>query len=270
MHLPIELIATPNYSCVMLLLPPSGLSATLSEATLDRRHTSSISCPWVSPDPENEACADSRFSRRGFLSAAGAALLAFGATRAEAAVGVDRGMDVGNSNPSAIQSGFKAEVPGAIPDDFWERPRTLTIQRAGSGSPQELTYWKNGKIVPSEYWQICAILRDVRANVMTTIDPGLLDVLRGVQGYYDAWGWPQHLVITSGFRTVATNRALSREGSAKNSFHVKGQAVDMYIPGVPPRDVALLGMHLKQGGVGFYPTKGFTHLDTGTLRTWRG
>lgn len=254
----------------MHLLPPPGLTATLSPETLDHKHTSRFNCEWVSPDPDQQASGSSRLSRRGFLVAAGAALCAFGATREAHAMAAESGSELTSANLSPVQSAFTPKVPGVVEKDFWEQPRILRLQRNGTGKVHELVYWEKGKLVPSAYWQVCALLRDVRANTMTSIDPALLDVLRGVAGYYEAWGWPSHMVITSGFRTQATNRALSREGSAKDSFHVKGRAVDMYIPGVPPRDVSLLGMHMKQGGVGFYPTKGFTHLDTGSLRTWRG
>lgn len=131
-------------------------------------------------------------------------------------------------------------------------------------------YWKDGKLLSEGYWQACAMLRDVTANVMTTIDPTILDVLRGVSGYYEAWNYRKPLTLTSGFRTVKTNNALSKEGGAKNSMHLYGKAVDLYIQGVPPRDIGALGMHLQQGGVGFYPNRGFTHLDTGRLRAWVG
>lgn len=255
-----------------MFTPPKGLAATLSENVLDHRHTASFDCPWASPNPEIESLGSNRSSRRGFLTAAAAALFAFGVhDKAMAADNLDTGAELWSESPNFIKvAGKGAGKLGDIPKDFWERPRSLRLQRSGNGKVLELVYWKDGKLIPSAYWQICALMRDVRANVMTTIDPGLLDILRGVAGYYEAWGWPHHTIVTSGFRTVATNRALSREGSAKNSYHVQGKAVDMYIPGVPPRDVALLGMHLKQGGVGFYPSKGFTHLDTGSLRTWRG
>ncbi len=114
------------------------------------------------------------------------------------------------------------------------------------------------------------MLRDVQANVMTTMDPTVLDILRGVLGFYQAWRWPHPIVVTSGFRTVATNNRYLKEGAARNSMHLYGKGVDLFIPGIPAKDVAALGVHLQQGGVGFYPDRGFTHLDTGRLRLWRG
>ena len=159
---------------------------------------------------------------------------------------------------------------GEIPADFWERPRELWLQRQGTREAVQAVYWKDGAILPEGYWQLCAVLRDVRANRMTTMDPTILDVLRGVLGYYQAWRWPYPIVVTSGFRTVQTNNALKSEGAAKNSMHLYGRAADVYMPGASVRDIGLLGMHMQRGGVGFYPSKGFTHLDTGRLRAWKG
>lgn len=159
---------------------------------------------------------------------------------------------------------------GQIPRDFWERPRTLWLHRKETGEQLRVAYFERGQLVPQAYWQVCTLMRDVRANVMTAMDPALLDVLRGIMGYYEAWGWNYPLVINSGYRTERTNRALAAEGAAKNSLHLSGRAADVWMPGIPTRDVGALGMHFRQGGVGFYPSKGFVHLDTGRTRTWRG
>lgn len=159
---------------------------------------------------------------------------------------------------------------GEIPADFWNRPRTLKLRRQQTGEQIEATYWADGALQESGYWQVCALLRDVRANRMTTMDPMLLDILRGIQGYYEAWRWNHPLVITSGFRTEATNRALSKEGAAKNSMHLYGRAADCYMAGIDPSNVARLALHMQTGGVGFYPSKNFVHIDTGRRRYWKG
>lgn len=155
-----------------------------------------------------------------------------------------------------------------MPTDFWERPRELWLRRHGTKEEVRLTYWRDGALVADGYWQACAVLRDRKANRMTAIDPAVLDVLRGIHGYYEAWRWKHPIVITSGYRTGATNS--STEGAAKNSMHLFGKAVDLYVPGIPVDHIRRLGLYLQQGGVGYYPDNGFTHLDTGKIRTWRG
>ena len=154
------------------------------------------------------------------------------------------------------------------PQEFWERPRELWLRRHKLKEEIRIVYWKDGQLVPEGYWQACALLRDVRANRMTTMDPTVLDVLRGIQGYYEQWDWKHPIVITSGYRTSQTNGGL--EGAAKNSMHLYGKAVDLYVPGIPIDHIRRLGLYLQQGGVGYYPDRGFAHLDTGKLRSWRG
>lgn len=155
-------------------------------------------------------------------------------------------------------------------DSFWAQPRELWLHRNDTRQQVRVVYWKDGVLVPEGYWQACALMRDVRANVMTAMDPVLLDVMYGVLGYYRAWGWPYPLVVNSGYRTEKTNQSLRAEGAARNSMHLYGRAVDLYMPGVPIADVGRLALYFRQGGVGFYENKRFVHLDSGRLRAWRG
>jgi uncharacterized protein YcbK (DUF882 family) len=153
-----------------------------------------------------------------------------------------------------------------IQRSFWDRPRELVLQRQETGETVRAVYWQNGAFNADGYWRICALLRDVKQNIMTTMDPGLLDVLRGILGYYEQFNWNKPLVVLSGYRTIKTNNGL--EGAARNSMHLYGRAADIYIPGIPTLDLARLGLYFQRGGVGFYPDNGFVHLDTGTVRTW--
>ena len=57
---------------------------------------------------------------------------------------------------------------------------------------------------------------------------------------------------------------------ASNSFHIRGQAVDIQLSGVPLIKVKQAAESLSNGGVGYYPRSNFVHVDTGPVRTWRG
>jgi uncharacterized protein YcbK (DUF882 family) len=175
----------------------------------------------------------------------------------------------GDPAPATLPESVDAPRLGHVSPDFWRAPRTLWLYRNETREQVRATYFADGRIQPEGYWKLCTLLRDVRANAMTAMDPTLLDVLRGIVGYYEAWQWRYPLVVNSGFRTEATNRALLREGAVRNSLHLNGRAADVWMPGVPVRDVGALGLHFRQGGVGFYVGKGFVHLDTGRLRSWR-
>jgi len=208
-------------------------------------------------------------SRRGFLATATAAL-SFAAHAAPSPGPMAFGPgDTERAEASAPSlESQQAATPGQISPDFWERPRELWLRRHNTKEEERVVYWKDGELQAEGYWRACALLRDRQANLMTAIDPTVLDVLRGIHGYYEAWNWPHPIVVTSGYRTKATNA--KTEKAAQNSMHLYGKAVDLFVPGIPADHVRRLGMYLQQGGVGFYPNRGFTHLDTGKLRSWRG
>jgi uncharacterized protein YcbK (DUF882 family) len=51
---------------------------------------------------------------------------------------------------------------------------------------------------------------------------------------------------------------------------MQGRAIDVRMSGVDCQDLAARAESLKQGGVGYYRSSNFVHLDTGAFRTWRG
>ena len=60
----------------------------------------------------------------------------------------------------------------------------------------------------------------------------------------------------------------SNGGVAKKSYHMRGMAIDVRLP---ERDLARLrrtAMAMKRGGVGYYPSSGFIHVDVGPVRYW--
>ncbi len=58
-----------------------------------------------------------------------------------------------------------------------------------------------------------------------------------------------------------------RVGGAKNSYHLKGMAVDIAVKGLTPLQVqARLAGQKIIGGLGSYP--GFTHIDRNGKRQW--
>ena len=76
--------------------------------------------------------------------------------------------------------------------------------------------------------------------------------------------------VISGYRSVETNRMLAEmnPGVARNSYHTKGQAIDLRIEGIETSAIRDMGIRLRVGGVGFYKKSNFVHLDTGPRRHW--
>jgi uncharacterized protein YcbK (DUF882 family) len=91
-------------------------------------------------------------------------------------------------------------------------------------------------------------------------------VLCGLQNWLAFNGLHQPIHVNSGYRTFATN--WNTEGSALNSRHVLGRAVDITVPGVTLARLAGMASVFGQGGVGMYLNKGFVHVDTGEERVW--
>jgi uncharacterized protein YcbK (DUF882 family) len=76
--------------------------------------------------------------------------------------------------------------------------------------------------------------------------------------------------VISGYRSPAYNESLRQKGRgvAKHSLHIEGKAVDIRVPGVKLSNLRRAAMSLQYGGVGYYPSTGFVHLDSGNFRTW--
>ena len=110
-------------------------------------------------------------------------------------------------------------------------------------------------------------LRDFRTEDVHTIDPTLLNILYSIQQKSGSKGV---IEIISGYRSPATNKKLhsKNSGVAKQSLHMKGQALDFRLTDLKTRDLRDVAISLHQGGVGYYSKSDFVHIDTGRHRTW--
>jgi uncharacterized protein YcbK (DUF882 family) len=158
-------------------------------------------------------------------------------------------------SPSRIA---RAAVTGARRLSFY----SLHTQEALS-----TVFWQDGHLVPDALAEIDWHLRDFRTGEVLGIDPGLLDLLHRL-GRRMAYDGPIHVI--SGYRSARTNAMLAAQsgGVAKNSYHVRGMAIDLRLPGRSLRDVQRAALDLARGGVGFYPRSDFVHVDTGPVRAW--
>ena len=88
------------------------------------------------------------------------------------------------------------------------------------------------------------------------IDVDLVAKLQDLRTYLN-----KPITITSGYRTDSYNKQC---GGADNSYHLKGQAVDIYCSGVKPIVIALWAEFNNLGGIGVYLDRSqeFVHIDT--------
>ena len=92
------------------------------------------------------------------------------------------------------------------------------------------------------------------------IVPAAMDRLQKLR---DATGVP--MIVTSGYRSPAHNRAV---GGVKNSRHLRGEAFDIVMANHDPAEFEALAREVGFTGFGFYPDKGFMHIDIGDRREW--
>ncbi len=145
--------------------------------------------------------------------------------------------------------------------------RTLNLYHSHTGESIQATFRVNGSYDPATLEKLNWFLRDWRNNDRTRMDPRLFDVIWEA---YRTAGATQPIVIVSAYRSPQTNAMLRRRshGVAERSQHILGRAMDTTMPGMPMERIREIGMRLQHGGVGWYPSSNFVHLDIGNVRAW--
>ncbi|WP_319783529.1 YcbK family protein [Oceanisphaera sp. IT1-181] len=145
--------------------------------------------------------------------------------------------------------------------------RKLSLHSINTGEQVTASFWEEGRYLKEGLNTLNRIMRDYRAEEQSEIDPKLYDQLYLLQHRLGKVG---EIQIISGYRSPSTNAMLRRtsSGVAKKSYHMKGQAIDLRLPGVPLAQLRQAALNLKVGGVGYYPSSNFVHLDTGPVRSW--
>ena len=113
------------------------------------------------------------------------------------------------------------------------------------------------------------LLRDHRNNQQHPIDVALYDHLADLA---EMAGVEPRYEIISAYRSPASNAALHERsaGVAVHSLHLEGRAIDVRLRGVDCARLADLARNNQRGGVGYYRTSDFVHVDTGRVRSWQG
>ena len=130
-----------------------------------------------------------------------------------------------------------------------------------------VTYKRRGRYDENALQQINQLMRDWREDELVKMDPHVIDLLWEV---HHEVGAKEPIWVVCGYRSTATNSQLRRRSSgvAKFSQHMSGKAIDFHIPGVALERICEAGLRAQRGGVGIYPSSGFVHMDTGSVRHW--
>lgn len=100
----------------------------------------------------------------------------------------------------------------------------------------------------------------------TIINPKLVEYVQKIRDHFG-----KSITVTSGYRCPVHNK---RIGGATGSRHSKGDAADIVVQGVTPREVAKYAESIGIKGIGLYETSAdgyFTHIDTRDKKSfWYG
>lgn len=159
---------------------------------------------------------------------------------------------------------------GARKAPRFRQDKQLWLHNVHTGQIAKITFFAEGQWQKSGLREIAHLLRDHRSNQHRPMDLNLILLMASLKDLLD---YRKPFDVISGYRCPATNARLRRAGRgvAKNSYHVKGKAVDIHFRGLTLQRAHKAACALAKGGVGLYPSSGFVHMDVrGHFVKWHG
>ena len=147
--------------------------------------------------------------------------------------------------------------------------RRLVLFNTHTGELLDTLYYRDGGYDAAELGRLDWLLRDHRSSEMLPIAQDLFDLLHELAA---AAGREPRYEIISAYRSPATNAMLAATtgGVSAKSLHMQGRAIDVRLSGYPTAGLRDLALAKRAGGVGYYPSSDFVHLDLGAVRSWSG
>ena len=171
-----------------------------------------------------------------------------------------------------LQMGLVAVACATATPALAMMPRTkgiknLSFHNLHTDEHLQTSFWKDGSYSRAELEKINKILRDHRSGDVFPMRPKLLDLVYDLQRNLGHHGT---IEVISGYRSPKTNAMLCShsDGVARHSLHTQGMAIDLRLNGVSLRQVQNAALFMSRGGVGFYPSSDFVHVDVGPVRRW--
>lgn len=145
--------------------------------------------------------------------------------------------------------------------------RRLAFRHLHTGEELSVRYYHHGRYDAQALAGINHLLRDFRTGEVHPIAPALLDQLCVVHRLI---GSDAPFEIISAYRSPATNAMLHRasNGVASGSLHMQGKAIDVRLADTRTRRLRDAALKMGAGGVGYYASSNFVHLDIGRRRHW--
>jgi len=134
----------------------------------------------------------------------------------------------------------------------------------------DIVYRRGDTYIPEALNQLDHYLRDHRTGDMRHFDPRLFDLLYDLTASLGDSGG--EIDVVCGYRTPASNEFLRTRGTqtgvARHSLHMQAEAIDIRLPGIPTSELRDAALRLHRGGVGYYRSSDFVHVDVGRVRQW--
>ncbi len=146
----------------------------------------------------------------------------------------------------------------------------LRLNNLHTGESLDVAYRVGDRYLPSSVTLLNHFLRDYRTGEDADYDLAEFDLLYDLLG---TLGQPEATInIICGYRSPETNEYLRTRapvtGVAENSQHTLSRAIDISVPGVSTERLRDAALSLGRGGVGYYPSSHFVHVDVGPVREW--
>jgi len=126
----------------------------------------------------------------------------------------------------------------------------FTVQSVNTGEEMEVRLnHATGELEAESYRRLRHLMRCLHTGAESPIDPRLIDLLYRISARTH-----QKILLVSGFRAPMYSLA-------KLSYHTRGMAADIRIPGMTPLMARDLAESMGVKGLGYYPVSGFIHVD---------
>ncbi len=134
----------------------------------------------------------------------------------------------------------------------------------------DIVYRRGDTYLPEALDELDHYLRDHRTGEVHHFDPHLFDLLHDLTASLNDSGG--EIDVICGYRTPRSNEFLRTRsphtGVARHSLHMQAEAIDIRLPGIPTATLRDAALRLQRGGVGYYRSSDFVHVDVGRVRRW--
>jgi uncharacterized protein YcbK (DUF882 family) len=146
----------------------------------------------------------------------------------------------------------------------------LRFYHTHTGERLDVVYRRGDQYIPEALNEIDHFLRDHRTADVRHFDPRLFDLLYDLTATLGDSGG--EIDVICGYRTPRSNEFLRTRnlhtGVAQHSLHMQAEAIDIRLPGIPTSELRDAALRLHRGGVGYYRSSDFVHIDVGRVRHW--